>query len=270
MAYMLTSDEKQIAEEWKKYEGYTVRPVPSTIQYYQSYIANHISLQHALIYGGTPEIRSIFQRLDRSVILMDRSFKMMRAMGSLTFSGVGIADNETYLEADWLAMDKLHHGFDLLIGDDAINMVTWDQFEIFLRYAHSLLKRGGVFICHLLVKPDEEFIKQSVEEIYHEYEKKMIRTQYDLASRLNFICFDYQNYRMGWQQTIKKIGETKLALFKPAFDFISTFGLCNSYFHCPPQHYFEVLLKSYFSIEEIFYPHEHEYCQFEPVYILKK
>jgi hypothetical protein len=46
--------------------------------------------------------------------------------------------------------------------------------------------------------------------------------------------------------------------------------LCNSKFYCPPQLAFEALAKQYFSIREVFYPHEHDYCLFEPVYVLQK
>ncbi len=270
MKYMLTESEEKIIHEWTKYAGYTVRPLPSTVHYYQSTILSRSALKHAMIYGGTPEIRGIFQQIDRSVILLDRSPQMVKAMGYLTPAKQAIACNEKYIEGDWLDMDKLSQGFDLLIGDDAINMLPWSQFKIFLQNAYRLLKRGGIFICHLLVKPDECFIGQNVGDIYSAYTKGSIQSIYDLASRLNFTCYDRASYRMGWQQTIAALGEENLALFKPSLDFIATFGLCNSYFYCPPQAYFEAMLKSYFYIDEIFYPHEHDYCQFEPVYVLKK
>ena len=75
---------------------------------------------------------------------------------------------------------------------------------------------------------------------------------------------------MGWQQTINAIGAAQLNVFKPDFDFIDIFGLCNSKFYCPPQLAFEALAKQYFSVIEVFYPDEHDYCLFEPVYVLQK
>ena len=75
---------------------------------------------------------------------------------------------------------------------------------------------------------------------------------------------------MGWQQTINHLGIDALNKFKPDFDFIDTFGYCNSKFYCPPQLAFESIANKYFTIKEIFYPDEHHYCIFEPVYVLQK
>jgi SAM-dependent methyltransferase len=266
---MLVDSEHTIAAEWKKYTGFTVRPVPSTVSYYETYLQTHPSLQHALLYGSTPEIRSLFQQLQRPLIVFDRSLQMIKAMGLLTSAEKEISKNEKIIQGDWLTMDKLSHGFDLLIGDDAINMVPWHTFNQFISQAHRMLKKGGVFICHLLVKPDDDLIHQTVKDILKSFTQGDIPSVYDLASRLNFCCYDKKTYRMGWQQTIQMLGQ-QLNYFKPAFDFIELFGQCNSYFYCPPQNDFEVLLHPYFYIDEIFYPREHHYCQFEPIYILKK
>jgi hypothetical protein len=75
---------------------------------------------------------------------------------------------------------------------------------------------------------------------------------------------------MGWQHTIENLGRQQLDLFKPALDFFNTFKFCNSRFYCPPQLLFEEKAGPYFEIKELFYPHEHHYCQYEPVYLFKK
>ncbi|HDV5712728.1 TPA: class I SAM-dependent methyltransferase, partial [Legionella pneumophila] len=116
----------------------------------------------------------------------------------------------------------------------------------------------------------ECFITNTIDDVRREYKEGVIRTKYDLASRLNFICYDTNSYAMGWQNTIEQLGINQLDQFKPSFDFVGTFGRCNSKFYCPPQDAFERLLTNYFHIEEVFYPHEYEYCQFEPVYVLRK
>ncbi len=269
MYYMLTSNEQQIAHEWEKYRGYTVRPLPSTIAYYQHWIA-HVKPPSSLIYGGTPEIRNLFQALAFHVVMIDKATEMVRAMGTLTRDGTPIAVNETFVNKNWLQAGSLNQQFDLVIGDDAINMVSWKEFDLFLQHTHQLLHDNGLFICHLLVQPDEKLINQSVDDVFKEYKRGDIPSIYDLASRLNFICYEQAFYRMGWQDSIRTIGKKKLDLFKPDLDFYHTFKYCNSQFYCPPQHAFETLVKRYFAIEEIFYPHEHQYCQFEPVYTLKK
>lgn len=271
MSYMLVSNEKVIAEEWKKYAGYTVRPLPSTCAYYKDLIQSNPNKESFLIYGGTPEIRSIFQELNLNVTLTDQSELIVRAMGYLTSAAIPINANEKLILTNWLNLEGVaNNSCDLLIGDDAINMVEWTQFELFLSNASRVLKSNGLFICHLLVKPDECLITNKVDDVIREYENGIIRTQYDLASRLNFICYDNKSYAMGWQNTIEQLGINQLNQFKPNFDFMSTFGQCNSKFYCPPQEKFERLLDNYFHIDEVFYPHEHEYCQFEPVYVLRK
>jgi hypothetical protein len=270
MQYMLTSCEEKIANEWRQYVGYTVRPLPSTVNYYQEIFKHYHNQQAFLMYGGTPEIRTLFQDVNFNVVLLDRSAEMVRAMGRLTSSQTPIAANEQFVEMNWLHTHSLEKKFDLLIGDDAINMVSWKYFALFLQNAANMLEQNGTFICHLLVKPEDALIHQSVDEVMMQYQAGQIKSQYDLASRLNFICYDKISYAMGWQQTIRKIGKNKLNQYAQIFNYVDTFGLCNSQFYCPPQHDFECLANIYFTIEEIFHPNEHEYCLYEPVYLFKK
>ncbi len=270
MQYMLVQDNKKIAQEWEKYKGYTIRPLPSSLSYYNGIISAYSNDSSFMLYGGTPELRTIFQQLNYQATLVDRSAEMVKAMGLLTRAQRPLASNERFIQRDWLKLDNLQEQFDLLIGDDAINMVPWSDFEIFLLQARHCLRPGGLFICHLLVKPSDSLRFQKLSTLASEFRKGLIQSRFDLASRLNFLCWDEVSYAMGWQKTIQQLGEEGLALFKPDFNFIATFGLCNSQFYCPPQPLFEELIKPYFSIREIFYPHEHAYCLFEPVYVLEK
>ena len=270
MQYMLAESEEQIANEWNKYSGYTVRPVQSTVEYYSKLIAKYSQNNNFMMYGGTPEIRTIFQRQNKPVTMVDRSEKIIRSMGLLTDQAIPLASNERFIQSDWLDLSYISDLFDVVIGDDAINMVNWNHFDLFLKNACKVICYGGIFICHLLVKPEDTFINSSLSELADEFNSGIIKSKYDLASRLNFSRYDSDSYAMGWQKTIKEIGFDKLANFKPEFDYVETFGLCNSQFYCPPQQHFEKLVEKYFSIEEIFYPHEHQYCMFEPVYVLKK
>lgn len=270
MSYMLMSNEQQIAQEWEKYKGYTVRPVESTINYYTNLIEHYAHHSGNLIYGGTPEIRSIFQRLKSHVTIVDQSEQVVRALGRLTYASTPIAKNEIFIEANWLKLQDLPNKFDFIIGDDAINMVAWPHFDTFLSNAHHILNDDGIFICHLLIKPDDALINKSITQIVDEYHAGKIKSPYDLASRLNFICYDQTSHAMGWQQTIQQIGRSTLNQFIPELDFVDTFGKCNSRFYCPLQADFERIAKRYFRIHEIFYPTEHDYCLFEPVYVLVK
>lgn len=267
---MLAANEAQVAHEWVKYKGYTIRPLPSTIAYYEKLIGSLAHKINFLMYGATPEIRTIFQQLDLEVLLVDKSEKMIRAMGLLTQDERPIANNEHYLIADWLNLESLPCKFDLIIGDDAINMVSWDNFDLFLHNSARLIHEKGQFICHLLVKPDDDLIDKDLEDLINEYKIGEIKSLFDLASRINFTCFDKNNYSMGWQSTIETLGEERLSLLDPIMNFVDIFGRCNSKFYCPPQIEFEKLVRKYFTIDEIFYPTEHKYCLFEPIYLLTK
>lgn len=270
MEYMLTSSEEHIAAEWEKYKGYTIRPLDSTVTYYKKIISEYSKKDNFLLYGGTPEIRNIFHDFNLSLTLIDRSEKIVKAMGRLTHDNLPINKNETFVKSEWLNLKVKHNYYDLLIGDDAINMVSWNNFDLFLNQASNILNKNGIFICHLLVKPDENLINKPFLEVLSEYIDGKIKSKFDLASRLNFICYDKNELSMGWQQTIQILGKQQLQLLKKYFDFEGIFKLCNSKFYCPSQLDFEKKLTNYFKIEEIFYPHEYEYCLFEPVYVLSK
>src|SRR5688572_24895166 len=120
MTYMLTANEEKIAHEWKKYKGYTIRPLPSTCQYYDERIKAYTAENKFLILGGTPEIRSIFQTLNFPVTIVDQSKTVVRAMGKLTFKQRPFSNLETYIETNWLNLNSLNRKFDVVIGDDAI------------------------------------------------------------------------------------------------------------------------------------------------------
>jgi len=272
MSYMLVNDEIKIALEWEKYKGYTVRPLQTTINYYEKMILTYLKQEPSLLYGGTPEIRTLFQKHNLKVTIVDCSELMVRAMGYLAHNRIPLSENEYFVESDWLTIDPPIGKVSLAIGDDAINMVSWSDFPIFIQNVHKLLLDDGVFICRLLIKPDDKFIDQNFFHVIDEFKNDYIKSRYDLVSRLNFICYDKKNYSMGWQQTIKQLGKDRLdyLAFDSDLDFVGTFGFCNSKFYCPPKKEFEYLISDYFKILEIFHPSEYEYCMYEPVYLLQK
>ncbi|VVC76273.1 hypothetical protein AQUSIP_15820 [Aquicella siphonis] len=270
MSYMLTEDEEDIAQEWQKYKGYTIRPLPSTLEFYDYVIKCAKRDAKNLLFGATPEIRSIFQRLERKVVMVDNSLSMVRAMGRLTIQQQAVSSNETFIPLDWLNLGFLDETFDFAIGDDAINMIGWDYFDAFLRNTAAALNPQGIFVCHLLLKPDDSLIDKTVDEVFTDYTRGLINNRHDLASMLNFICYDKSTWSMGWQQTINRIGREKLLAMAAELDFIGTFGKCNSRFCCPPRVEFETLVRRYFEISDCFFPQEYAYCAFEPVYVLAK
>src|SRR5579872_5079684 len=113
MNYMLTHDQQKIATEWEKYKGYTIRPLSSALSYYSEIIASHPSKTKFMLYGGTPELRTLFQRLRYPLTLVDRSPDMVAAMGLLTCAQRALSSNEHYLKKDWLQLEELNEEYDL-------------------------------------------------------------------------------------------------------------------------------------------------------------
>lgn len=270
--FLAVDDFLAICAAWQSYKGFTIRPVPSTEAYYHAVISQCSERdQPLLLYGGTPEIRSAIYLAGRRVTIVDRSEVMIRAMGLLTAGKAQVLPNERLVVDDWRKVNLDDHGFRLALGDDAVNMVDWPSFGPFMQEAHRLLASDGMFACHLLVQPPEHYRRQTIADIFAEYDAGTIGSFYELASRVNFAFYDEETYRMGWQQSIAGL-KRLLADHKIASDygFIETFQSCNSVFACPPQSQWEDLIQSLFSIENIFYPDEYEYCRFEPLYLLRK
>ncbi len=270
--YMRITEHRALADQWQKYKGFTVRPLPSTEAYYLSVAERFTTPQDQLmIYGGTPEIRTAILDAGRKVTLVDRSTLMVEAMGLLVSGKQPLAPSETLVVGDWLNL-PFEKGFaKAAFGDDAVNMATWDQFPKFMQGAHTLLVDDGVYACHLLVQPEGRYRKQSVAEVIRDYEVGKIFSQEDLASRINFSFYDDITYQMGWQRSIAGLAEAKKAGdIKTDHGFTERFALCNSIFTCPPQQEFERVIEPMFKIEQVFYPTEYDYSRFEPLYLLRK
>lgn len=270
--YMMVSDYTAIAANWERYKGFTVRPLPSTEQFYKSAVDRFaIPDQPVLVYGGTPEIRTCVTDANLKAVVIDRSPTMVYAMGLLTSGQSVLLDNEKLVQGDWLNMPFGKPFAHLAFGDDAVNMVQWESFDRYMYEAHRVLLDDGLFACHLLVQPEERYRRQSVADVIREYEAGEIESEFDLASRINFTFYDEQTYQMGWQRSIAGLKHLMEAgKIESDYDFIKRFENSNSIFACPPQQEWEKLIEPLFSIEEVFYPTEHDFCRFEPLYLLRK
>ncbi|HLB41904.1 MAG TPA: class I SAM-dependent methyltransferase [Gammaproteobacteria bacterium] len=272
LGYMAVSDLKDIAANWQLYKGFTVRPLPSTEQFYR-YVVEHFSDpdQKLMAYGGTPEIRTVIHDANRQAVIVDRAPVMVYAMGLLTSGEKPVLDNERVVQGDWLNMPFGKSFAHLAFGDDAVNMIKWESFDRYMHEAHRVLLDNGLFACHLLVQPEERFRRQSTVDVIREYEVRKIKSEFDLASRINFTFYDEETYQMGWQRSIAGLKRLReIREIDSIQGFIKRFENSNSIFACPPQQEWEKLIEPLFSIEEIFYPSEHDYCRFEPLYLLRK
>lgn len=261
-----------IAAAWQQYKGCTVRPLLSMERLYRTWGAILAdSSSRLLLYGGTPELRDAIHAIGAHVTIVDRSAAMVEAMGLLTQAAVPLADNETFRQADWRALPLPDGSCDLLLGDDAINMLAWGEFGAFLSEASRVLAPGGWFLCHLLVQPDEPSRRQSVVEVIHDYQIRRTASFSDFASRVNFACYDEATYQMGWQHSIARVREL-LAQGVIATDegFCKRFRLLHSRFTCPPRPAWEAHCQRWFAIAAVCFAEEYEYCRFEPLYVLRK
>lgn len=269
--YMAVSGLQDIASNWQFYKGFTVRPLSSTEKYYQSIVARFSTPeQNLMVYGGTPEIRTVIHDAGRKAVIVDRSPTMVYAMGLLTSGATEVLNRETVVGGDWLDV-PLKPFAHLAFGDDAVNMVSWESFGKFMSEAHRLLVEGGLYACHLLIQPEERYRRQSAVDVLREYEAGQIGSEFDLASRINFTFYDEATYKMGWQRSIAGLKQLlESGEIKTDYGFIERFASCGSEFACPPQKEWEKLIEPLFSVEEVFYPTEHDYCRFEPLYLLRK
>ena len=271
--YMKVTEHKQIAQQWEKYKGFTIRPLPSTQAFYQSVVERYsVTGDPVMVHGGTPEVRNaILDAGERKTTLVDRSLTMVHAMGLLVADGKPLQPTETAVEGQWLKLPVADNSQQVVLGDDAVNMVSWPEFPQFMDEAHRVLKDGGVYGCHLLVQPMDAFRGQPIEEVVAEYANKRIPSLEDYASRVNFAFYDEDTYKMGWQQSIKglreALGDKRI---KNDHGFIQRFAECGSVFACPPQKDFEKLVAPKFKVLDVFYPTEHDYSAFEPLYVLQK
>jgi SAM-dependent methyltransferase len=272
LGYLGVDTPEQVAASWEKYKGFTVRPVKSTEQYYANFVRQRISKSNlCLVYGGTPEIRSPLRRAGIPALLVDRSARMVQSLGLLAHGGCAISTTERFVEADWRELPLPSGSVNFALGDDAINMVPWKSFRSFLRETHRVLTPGGLFACHLLIAPDKRYRRQSAPEVVQQFQNGIITSIYDYASRINFTYYDDRTFRMGWQHSIAGLRALlESGTIKTDFGFINRFSACNSRFACPPGNLWEQLATEFFSIEDIFYPKEHDYCRFEPLYLLKQ
>ena len=270
--YLSVDERNVIAAIWEKYKQFTIRPVRSTEKYYHQFIEEYAKGPlPALVFGGTPEIRSLLQQQQKQTILVDRSRVMVEAMGLLTEANVPLATTELFCECEWSSLTLADSSMQVALGDDAINMLDWGKFPVFLAEVKRVLAPGGLFACHLLVQPAEEYRRQSITDVTRLYQQGKIESFFDYASRVNFSFYDSSTYRMGWQASIAglraAIADGSIA---DDYSFIEYFKDCKSSFACPPIASWDSLVREYFQVCEIIYPTEFDYCRFEPLYILKK
>lgn len=270
---MAGSDYAAIAQSWEFYKGFTIRPITSTEEYYRSVLDRFAPTgATALLYGGTPEIRSSVDAVGVDAVIVDRSPMMVKSMGLLASGGTSLLlERERVVQGDWLSLPLNNASVDLAFGDDAVNMVDWSDFDKFMAETHRVLKTGGLVACHLLIQPEEKYRQQTAADVIRQFEAGEISSEFDLASRINFTFYNKDTYRMGWQQSIsglKALLEAGLIISDHGFS--DRFANCGSSFACPPQAEWEKLIEPYFSTEEIFYPTEYDYCRFEPLYLLRK
>jgi len=83
MPYILTKNIRKIAQDWKKWKGTTVRPLPEHEKIYEEHfkrIARRKS-PRVLILGSTPELRTLTHKYKFKVTCVDRSLNYLSSNG---------------------------------------------------------------------------------------------------------------------------------------------------------------------------------------------
>lgn len=130
---------KEIAKIWSNMPA-GVRPEQVDLAVYQQVFDNwNVNIeQDSLLLGATPELRDVLMRypLRRTACDIDDTF--WQAMTTLlTEQGT-----ETFIHSNWLDMPETQQ-YEWIVGDCALNMLTWPEMQALVAKLQRLLKPTG-------------------------------------------------------------------------------------------------------------------------------
>jgi len=269
--YILESDIEKIAQDWQEWKGTTVRPLREHEQIYEKHfkrVSEGKAKPRLLVLGATPELRTLGHKYGYQVACVDRSLEMQQAMGLLTKGNGG---KEEFVQGDWQEVELPEGHYDLIAGDDVLNMLAWPSWKGFLIKLKNSLKKEGYFLTHLIVRHAPEWLSDKIENVFKKYEEGIINNQQDLLVRAAITMYEPSTYQFSWQKFVKKVKE-----LKETGKIKSDFGIYEKYKRfagvsiLPPQQEFEKIAEKHFQIISVDYASQFEYCQFEPVCLLKR
>lgn len=170
------------------------RPSREEIKIYEEYLQAVIHKRgkdiNVLIYGATPELRDLLARYDiKKVTLVDINHDMIKAMNEL----VTLSDSkEKVVIANWLETPFKDGEFDLVLCDQGIHYIFFEDWGKFFSEQARLLKKGGFLIEGIVALEEKEII--TVEKMLSIYKNNVFTREdkYYYCFRVMFGLKDFE------------------------------------------------------------------------------
>ncbi len=137
---------RKIARDWKNMDVPNIPPQDEQ-DIYEKYIqlvkASNKNAQ-ALVLGCTVQIRDLLYKNKVATTVCDLSLEMILALTSL--SQYNLAQNETWVKADWISAPLTQDYFNIILADGSINQLPQKLYVPFLKKVKALLKEEGLFV----------------------------------------------------------------------------------------------------------------------------
>lgn len=258
----------QFAKKWKNTLP-PARPSLGEQRVYAQLIKNlPFKPKTGLILGATPELRDLLAKHKVKVSLVDFNINMIKAMTLLKRTKT----REKVFLAAW--NEKFtNQKFDLILGDTALNMLSWKDWEKTLKNIRDMLGSDGYVLQKIaFFNPKKKKVKSA--EIIEKWREKRIKTP-----DMRWILEMYSDYHVYNPKTmidskIKllygfKRSWQKKELTDKEWEKLQVYD-DKVIMTMPAKQKLENLLKKYFKIVKAVPGKDFLYCRDMPVYLLKR
>ncbi|MBW2982295.1 hypothetical protein KY343_05430 [Candidatus Woesearchaeota archaeon] len=234
---------------WKYYLP-PARASPSDLRFIKKKILEKGKNPKVLILGSTPEYRELCGKLKIPIKLLDFSKKNYKYLAR----EVKHKPKETFIQGNWLDT-KLKEKFDIILGDNVINMLKKKDIPKLLKNVSHMLEKDGLFMPRTYIRDKGEHY--TPEQIIKEYREKNYR--YGLyagtARAIYITALKNEHYVMNdLYKIVKKLYKKGLITKKELEFYGKNLGWENRNFNffMPLREKLNKLLSKYFKIVEIF------------------
>jgi hypothetical protein len=220
-----------------------------------------------LLFGSTPEIRSLAARRGRPLVCIDSDPAVFRALGALVDS----EGPHELVAGDWLEVD-IDGRFDVAFADGSLNMLPRTAHAPFLRRVHALLADGGLALLRVHVASPPRFAQAAEVFAWHREHTSgslFSRTRTDLDMLWldpDTLTVDFGDYHRRIHELHRR-GEIRDAE-REAYDRLLDFNRIR--LHYTTREEFERLTAEIFEIEHVFTGDDYFGAGNHPVYALRR
>ncbi|MFH1769925.1 MAG: class I SAM-dependent methyltransferase [archaeon] len=160
------------------------RPSPSELEYMKQRILEKGKDAKILILGSTPEYRNLCGELGLPVTLIDfnkTSYEVLK----------GLVDNvpeETLVEDNWISV-KLKEKFDIILGDNVVNVMPLPDMKAFIENLSKLLAENGLLFTRNYIRYEGE--EYTPEKAIEEYRREGKDWPFQAGTLRNFSLAGY-------------------------------------------------------------------------------